>query len=281
MATASEQQVVVEDGRMGWFDTALAVTSTIGKIAGALSGESAGVADIGPRGDGPHPKLGQLVFLDTGPETYVWNQSSDADAGLFFPGDPNFNVGAQQIYLPAASKKYPISSMFQTYAEADVDQFTMQNLPSISGAGIANGGPDINIGAQSNQLVPPGVAVDIKPNFSFKLNASDRTLLVGVVGTLTLAAITLLNVRGAGNTAVRLINAFRKPRGADVDDPQHITVDIPTGIDINDGLTWIDICAAVGNLQPSIDAFMEENGDRFVPLTDEDRAKIAAAESNR
>lgn len=219
--------------------------------------------------------MGQVVFFREGGKTFAWNRSEENTAGLFFPGSSLRGVGAQQLYLPAASDKFPISPYFESYADAGVDEFTMQSLPSQMTGRAANGGPNVNISAQASQVFPPGVTVRIPPNS--EVTASERTVTIGVLGALTLVAIVLLDVRGAGKTTVRIINALRPPRGSADDGSQQITVDLPAGLDATAGLTYVDLTAAVGNLQPAVEAFMRENGDRFLPLTDEDLAMVAHA----
>lgn len=120
----------------------LAVTATIGKIAGVLSGGGTR-ASIGPRLGDHSPHMGQVVFLRKGGETFAWNRSEHNDAGLFFPGSSLVGIAPQQLYLPAASGKFPISGYFETYAAAGVDEFTMQSLPGQMTGRAATGGPEV------------------------------------------------------------------------------------------------------------------------------------------
>jgi hypothetical protein len=97
-----------------------------------------------------------------------------------------------------------------------------------------------------------------------------------VGGVLTLGGIALLNIRGAGRTSVRIINAIRKTSEiATGDDRQHITVDIPTGIEVGGGLSEVDISASVGGLRVGYAEFIRENAGLIGSLSAEGENRIA------
>lgn len=233
---------------MGWFDTVLTIGTTIGRVAGALSGagEAKGV-DFGAPG-GAEPTLGQVVFFnDSNSVTWALNQSTDTGVGIFFPPDPTLTAAPAPVIIEPASK-VAMSSTFASCADADIDGFTIVPFSWAGADGKAapsNG--DVNIHASTTQPVPVSGTVTFG-QFTASLNTTERTVIIGVTGALTLTGIVLLNIRGAGSTAVRIINAIRKSSSGKGDDPQHITVDIPNGIDISAGLTSIEIDAAVGGL---------------------------------
>lgn len=202
---------------------------------------------------------------------------------LFFPGNATLAHAPTQLPI-APTKTLDVSLALVDFAEAGIDDFTLVPLPDvnvdfvpITDVNVDGDGPETNIQAQANQPISPGVEVKIGPYFTVKLNAPERTIVVGVVGSLSLAAIVLLNVRGAGTTVVRIANALRKTGVTErEDDPQHITVDLPTGIDLTGGLTEVDISASVVGLATLAAEFARENAHLFRTLTDEDHARIAA-----
>jgi hypothetical protein len=201
--------------------------------------------------------------------------------GLFFPGNDTLSAAATQLFIPP-TEKLRLTEAFQGYAAADVDAFNLVPLPAGGTGDIDSEPPELNIQAQATQPIPSGVEVKVGPYFSVNLNASERTLLVGVVGTLTLGSIVLLNVRGAGATYVRILNVLRKSGASDVqDDPQHITVELPSGLEISGGLTSIDLSATVGGLQTVEAEWVRENAQLFSRLSDEERARLAAHVSTR
>src|SRR6266700_5721590 len=233
---------------MGLLDGMLTLITTISKVAGALSGiasDGKGL-DLGPRGSGPYPNLGQIVFMRRGGKVQAYNQSLEDSVTLFFPGNATLSASPTQLSIPP-TQWLDVSLALTKYADAGVDEFTLVPLPGIvKGLGTE---PETNIQAQATQPILPGIEVSVGPYFTVKLNAQDKTILVGVVGTLTLAAIVLLNVRGAGTTVVRIANALRKTGLTySDDDAQHITVDLPAGFDVSGGLTEVDVSASVGGL---------------------------------
>lgn len=259
---------------MGWFDSMLTVVSTIGKVAGALSGDKVAALDLGPKGKGAYPQLGQVVFLRRDDGTYAYNQSPDEYAGLFFPGNATLSAASTQLFVPP-TQVLKVSDAFVHYANKDVDTFNIVPIPEVPQADTDP--PVVQIQAQATQPIPAsGARVSIGPYLTARLNASDRTILIGVTGTLTLAAIVLLNLGGAGDTFVRIINAVRSNPEGGADDPQHITVDIPAGFELSGGLTSIDISASVSGLTPLIEDFVRENAHLLSTPTSEDRALLDA-----
>jgi hypothetical protein len=262
---------------MGTFDTMLTVATTIGKIAGAFAGSlgDKAVIDMGPLGQGKYPNVGQLLFLRDGKEITAFNQSPDEPVGMFFPGNPIVGMDPTQLFVPPTAKVL-VGEAFRTYSAADVDSFNAVPLPSGLAADVAGPDDEVNIQAQATQPIPPGVTVKVGPYFELTLNAPERTVLVGVGGVLTLGGIALLNIRGAGRTSVRIINAIRKTSEiATGDDRQHITVDIPAGIEVGGGLSEVDISASVGGLRVGYAEFIRENADLIGSLSAEGENRIA------
>lgn len=259
---------------MGWFDTALSIGTTIGKIAGALSGNASGVVDYGPKGD-INEQFGQVVFYNdpSSGDIYALNQSTSTSVGMTFPANPITKTSPIDIVLPGASK-LPMSPAFASSSAAGIEDFEILPQASPSASDLQAGGPDVNIHASTTQLATSGTTVTVGPYFTAQFSATDRTLQVAVVGALTLTGLVLLNVRGAGNTVVRIINAVRKNQAESADDPQHITVDLPVGPGFSDGLTFIEITAAVGNFSAIGMTGVDEKTVEVMPLNDDDYAML-------
>ncbi|MER5704570.1 hypothetical protein ABT023_21885 [Micromonospora sp. NPDC002296] len=269
---------------MGIFDiigTALSVATTIGKVAGALSGALSGdLVHLGRAQVGnSNPDLGEVVFWrdkQTG-MLMVGNQSTDTSVALFFPGNPYGGAGAESIIL-GSMQKFPVGDIFTQYANADVDDLVitpfLDDSSAQAEAGVGTGGPTgISIQA-SGQNIAPRAKVQLGP--SVVIEASDTTVQVAVVGGLVLAGIVLLNVRGAGTTAARILNVLRKPSDA-LDDDTSMTVAIPQGIDIANGISSIDVILAVQSASPTAAIPALAPHPDAVPFTDEDLARLAAS----
>lgn len=260
---------------MGWFDTVLSIGTTIGRVAGALSGvPTQKCISFGPTGD-INPQFGSVgFFVDANGNTQAFNNSMTASVGLSFPGDPLLGVGSTDIIL-APTQKIEMDPAFNSAAAAGFDNF--QIMPTLSLTADSNnvgGSGGSNIHSSTTQTATTGLAVKVGPYLSATLNTSNRTLQIAVVGTLALTGIVLLNIRGAGDTAVKIINAVRKPSDANSDNPQTITVDIPVGLNIDNGLTFIEIDAAV---EGALSNFVPDHYPaKSVQLTKADHALIAA-----
>lgn len=234
---------------MGWLDTALTIATTVGKIAGTLSGASAGRGvDFGPRGDS-EDRLGQAVFyVDQGTgQTNVMNQSSSMSCGISIPTDPTWGGAPIEILL-APMHGIPISPAFNMAAGADVDSLTIIPVDPDPDPEEGGGAKKTKIHEATTRTVLDNVETTIGSYVKIKLAVAPRTALIAVTGGLTLAALILLNVRGAGDTTVRLINAVKPPPGGLADDATSITIAIPPGVDIDRGLTFVEVLVAVGNL---------------------------------
>ena len=109
------------------------------------------------------------------------------------------------------------------------------------------------------------------------LNAQPRTIQIAVVGALTLASLVVLTGYGAGGNAFNIFSAGRKPT-TEGDDPTQITVDIPGGIDLTDGLTSLEVTAEVVGMTG--DGYLPEGYPHaFASITDDDRVLITSLAS--
>jgi hypothetical protein len=266
---------------VGIFDivgTALSIATTIGKVAGALSGAlSADLVHLGrARAGNTNPDVGEVVFWrdkQTGVLT-VGNQSTDSSVALFFPGNPYGGPGAESIVL-GSMQKLPIGDIFTQYSHADVDQMVITPFVDDSAvhvSAVGNGPTGISIQA-SGQNIAPKAKVQLGP--SITVEGSDTTVQIAVVGGLVLAGIVLLNVRGAGTTAARILNVLRKPSTI-ADDETSMTVEVPQGVDISNGISSIDVILAVESKSPTVSTSIVTAHPDAVPFTDEDVARLAA-----
>ncbi|HUR09335.1 MAG TPA: hypothetical protein VM347_42825 [Nonomuraea sp.] len=257
---------------MGWLDAALSVGTTIGKIAGALQGSTGTLTHIGPVGGGINPKIGQVIFwLDEFNHIWAVNQSDD-EVGLYFPSAKS---GAPEgdNYTITAHNKFPVSEAFNTYSLADVDEFVVTPFKSNSSSGVGNGDGNNTIQASaSNQ--PANVEFKVGAFIRMRVSGSERLAMVTVVGGLALAGIYLFTIRGAGRTEGRLSNL--EPPASENGGASSMTVQIPAGVDVSAGVSFVDITVAVQNMQPLVAKLAREKADLLVPLTKADHERIAA-----
>jgi hypothetical protein len=254
----------------GWFSSALSVLTTVGKIAGTLSGSD--FVDLGPLGRGTEPTLGSVVFFrDADGSIKVQNQDVQYPVCLDFPGDLTDGVQPQTLTLGAAST-FNISPAFTSASEADVDAFGI--TPCGEDAGGRGTGSEATVRASATN-VQSGLTVTLGSYLTAQITASDRTVAIGAVAGFTLAAVVLLNIRGAGQTAVKLINAVRRaPDGKGDGEPFVFT--LPAGIDVEsaNGLGYVEVVATVSAPDGAAPIVGE-------PMTDEDRARLAGFAASR
>ena len=269
---------------MGLFDTFLTIGTTVGKICGALSGaqgsQSTRFVDFGAPGD-IAPQIGQIVFYvaDDG-TTHAMNQATGTEWGLSIPTDPTLGSLSTDLIFPAASN-LNVSPAFIAMADNDVDNFTLFPMSSNSAAGTTPG--NVRMHASTTQVAAPGVTIPVGPYLTAALNVSDRTVAIGVVGGIALAAIVLLNIRGAGRTLVSIIQALKKSGAAIAGDSQPITVAVPAGIDISGGLTFIEVDAEIANFSGSVAKKMSSHSvvGKPRPLTAADHERLHAMAKSR
>lgn len=258
---------------MGWLDAAMTVATTIGKIAGTLVGGK-DLVHFGRVGGGANVTIGQTVFWVNKGDTHIWvlNQSTDSGTQIYFPGGRDPRVLPSAIQLPEGSK-FDLTKAINIYSLGDVDDLIItpwDQTPVKDGAG---GEDEVNLQAQANN-VQPNIEVSLGPYFTIKINASDRTILITVLGGLALTGIILLNVHGAGSTFVRLANVVR-PRDPALGDDSML-VSIPTGVDVSAGLKSVEIIATVTGIKVIMDRFTQDNPGLLQPLSQEDRDRLAA-----
>lgn len=133
--------------------------------------------------------------------------------------------------------------------------------------------PHATVQAQAAN-VPAGLEFSLGPYITVKVNVSDRTILVTILGGLALLGIVLLNINGAGDTVARL---------TDIGLPGHqnggtksMTVPIPAGVEVSRGLQFIAITVAIQDFETLLKDFPHENTDLLEPLSEEDRQRILA-----
>lgn len=257
---------------MGWLDAALSVGTTIGKIAGALQGSPGTLTHVGPTGSGINPKIGQVIFwLDEFNHIWAVNQSDD-EVGLYFPAAKGGTPEGEN-YTITGQNRFPVSSAFNMYSLADVDEFVVTPRTGNNSAGIGNGEKNNTIQASaSNQ--PSNAEFKIGPFIRMRVSGSERLAMVTVVGGLTLMGIYLFTIRGAGRTEGRLSNV--EPPKSENGAVSSMTVPLPAGVDVSAGVSFVDITVSVQNMQPLVANLAREHADLLVPLTQEDRERIAA-----
>ncbi len=275
---------------MGFFDifgTALSVATTIGKVAGALSGAlDDELVHVGRVGAGNiNEELGQVVFWRDKPlgDLMAINQTTVSGVELFFPGNPYGGPSGQVVYL-GKEEKIPVGHMFSEYSNADVDDLVI--TPFVDGSSaraagdVGNGGPTgVSIQASGQNITPKA---RVRLGTSIEVEGSDTTVQIAVLGGLVLAGIVVLNVRGAGTTVARIMNVLRKPKPSTAaDDDTSMTVEMPQGVDIANGISYIDMVLAVQGKSPAASTPVLASHPDAVPLTDEDVARLTAFTSRR
>ncbi|MEV0633144.1 hypothetical protein [Nonomuraea wenchangensis] len=258
---------------MGWLDAALTVATTIGKIAGSLVGGKE-LVHFGPVGTGTNVTIGQVVFWVSTRDNHIWvlNQSTDSGAQVYFPGGRDPRVEPSAVQLPEGTK-FDLTKAFNIYSLGDVDDLVItpwDQKPPRSGA---NGEDEVNLQAQGNN-VQPNIEVSLGPYFKIKVNASDRTILITVLGGLALTGIVLLNVHGAGSTFARIANVVRPKDVLPGDDS--MVVEVPAGVDVAAGLQSIEIIATVTGIKMIMDRFTQDHPGLLQPLSPEDLERLAA-----
>jgi hypothetical protein len=246
---------------------ALSVATTIGKIAGLLAGNTGTIV-----------RISQGVAFAANPShgISVMN-TSDTPVHLFFPGDGS--IEASDILIPTGVS-FDVTSEFNTYACGSNEQFYV--TPAVPApATLADAGaerPHVNIQA-SAQNVPAHMTVPLG-FIHITINASDRTIVVAVTDTLTLAGLVLLKVSvGAlGATLVNLCNeSARLPLGV-AEGSSRMTVTIPEGVDLTHGVQSLEVIVAVA--QPSFAAAQEasfkKNAHLIAPLTETELYQLNA-----
>lgn len=265
---------------MAWWDAALSIASTIGRVAGALQGGGPVGVDFGHLGGDVDPKLGQLIFFNAPGGLMALNQSTRQSVGIYFPGDEALATTPPMAAIIPEGSKLKMADAFRLYGDADLEEFEVTPGP-LRALGAETDGQNMTLQSRTTQPVLPNAKLQLGPYFDLTLNVPERTLLLGALGGLTLVGIVLLNIRGAGSTTVKIINALRRA-GADAnDDDQHITVPLPAGPDIDAGLTYVEVIAAVEYPASLPDDLARSAGLAISPITDEDRAAIAAIAAAR
>lgn len=242
---------------MGVIQSALTIASSIGKIAGTLSGAIGNYVDFGDKGS-ISPNLGELIFLNRDGQTWAFNQSTKNRWGISIPLDPTLSPTSQASdVILAPTTKLPISPLFRDASKLDVDSLTIFKVDEPgNNSGLIEEDKDSTIHASTTATAPPNQEISVGPYFTAKLSPQNMTLLISAAsGTgVLVTALVLLNVRGAGNTLARIIRASsqKQVESSSVDPAEPIIVDLPSGLDVSGGLTFIDIIATVKGLGPGI-----------------------------
>ncbi|MEV6157247.1 hypothetical protein AB0L53_43590 [Nonomuraea sp. NPDC052129] len=256
---------------MDWLKTALSVGTTIGKIAGMLQGANGTLVHLGPKGSGVNPEIGQAIFfVGENGKLYAANQG-DVPMGIHFPAGRG-EVPAANTYMIPRRERFNITEAFNVYAQAEQDQLIITPVEVMSAPG-ARANTHATIQAQGTN-VPAGVTVKLGPYIEVTVNASDRTILVTVLGGLALLGIVLLNINGAGDTFANLANlAFPSEHDGET---KSMTVPIPAGVEASRGLESIDITVAIEDLETLLERFSQEHAGLMEPLSEKDCQRIAA-----
>jgi hypothetical protein len=252
----------------GWLSDALSILTTVGKVAGTLQGST--FVDFGPRGGGIESKLGNVVFFKDRPGGVITmlNQDVQNKVVLDFPGDESNGVPPETLTVkPAAS--WNVSPAFANASLAHVDSF-----------GITPCGFSRNLQAPLEATVRAS-ADNIRPGNEIRLGSyltvqlTDRTVAIGATAGFTLVAIVLLNVRGAGKTAVKIINSIRSPSAVHAD-PEPFRFLLPPGIEIQSGIGLANLEVVANILEPG-----NESLSVGEPITDAERALLAEFAASR
>jgi hypothetical protein len=260
---------------MSWFDTALSVTATLGKVAGTLLGSTNSIVafDIEPD-TGSGADVGQIVFqLDNQGHIWALNTSTQFPCQLFFPGDSAGGMpGAGVSIMLGAFQKLDVTAAFNKYAAADLTDFLI--TPSNTAVSVAADGTSSSTIQSQGYNIPPNQVTAIGPYFNVTANVSNTNVTIALVGGLVLSGIVLMNVRGAGNTFCKIMNVIKKTQRA-ADDGNSMTVELPAGVDIANGLQSIEIVAAVDSqsLQRVVDEYAKKHHAK--PISREEFANLA------
>ncbi|MFP2963984.1 hypothetical protein ACLEPN_41315 [Myxococcus sp. 1LA] len=218
------------------------------------------------------PKFDQIIFAnDSGGHIVAHNTSLDDTVQLFFPG--NTSAEGDLIRIPPFNG-FDVTPSFNGCSAANVNEFTI--TPEGNPPGLAGGVDDaVTIQSQGHHIQATGVKVSLGNYMNVSLSASDRTIQIAVVGTMVLTGVVLLNIRGAGNQFVKIINAVKKVGStarsvAYADDDQSQTLPIPDGIDLTP-TTLVSLDAIVAVDKVTFNAFharaLQKYSHRMKPLT--------------
>ena len=265
---------------MSWFATALGITSTIGKIAGGIAGAlgvNAVVFDIRSDSSDMESDAGQIAFkLNGAGKIMAMNTSTSNNCQIFFPGN---SAGESPALTGLSVMLSPVSQLdvtqpFNDYSNGDVDTVLITPSGTVSGPNADGGGGGTVQAAATN--IPPNTQIKIDSYFNVMANVSQNNVTVGLVGGLVLTGMVLLNVRGAGNTVCKIINAVKKTQVDGLDD-NSMTFAMPAGVDISNGLVSIDMIASttLQSLNQAVVEFAKNNN--VIPITPEELAAIKHA----
>lgn len=263
---------------MSWWQSALSVVGTIGKVAGVLAGATGERAVFFRIQSSGEEDYATVAFRKVNGAIMAYNQSADNAVQISFETDcARGNSGAGTVLTLPAFQALDVTQAFASMAADDFDDFTVRPSGSLSSVTTMDGdGPNASIEARGTNL-PASGTVSIGRFFNLTINSSDRTLQIALIGGFALAGLILLDIRGAGKTFCRITNVLRGKKALDsVEDDNSITVTIPDSVDIDSGISAIDIVAAVtsASYQQHVLGVIEAGDVR--PISKEEMAILTA-----
>jgi hypothetical protein len=258
---------------MGWFDSVINIGATIGNVCGALQGGSQLAVHFGAKG-AINTNLGGVVFFNDpalSGQVSVLNQNADASTiSISIPGNPLTDNGPTEITLPYSSK-IGMGPAFYAAANGGNDEIRINLNPPTSSAADGDSTSNINVNASSTAVLNPGATIQVGGYFSATLN--DRTITITAVSTVVLVGVVLLNVRGASGNLVRIIRAINGT-SEDTVAPTGIDLEIPAGIDLDDGITYTELTCTVTQ-----SSMLLASAAPILPLDDADIALLRRLKS--
>jgi hypothetical protein len=275
---ASRASTEADPNRGDWINMALSIASTIGKVAGALAGASEdAVVDFGPTGT--LPNIGSLLFWNKNGQIEALNTDGENPVTLDFPSDTAGPPHGESVTVKKGAALV-ITPAFKRFAEVDSFAVTPWRGPKAGRPLEAEAAATVR--TSTTQPVQSGVEVELGSFFKLRLNASERTLTIMTVGAYTLAALILVNVKGARPGLVQIINAIRRQPGSDGEpEPTSADVSIPLGIDLSSGLHFVELVAEINGIQAALERQEQEGIYVWRALTEEDYARLERINAKR
>ncbi len=191
-----------------WFTSALSIVSTIGKIAGSLLGANNNdylEFHTSMTMNKDDASFDSAIFRKEDEQIILYNSSADYDLSLSFP-DQN-GLAAETLIVPRCSKT-DVTGLLQKHSIGDVNEL---NLSSVITDTKSNdkAASHVTISAKSNNVtVTPNTRISLGSYFEIEI--SENVARIFAIGSYTILGISLLNIRGAGDTAMKLLSPVAK-----------------------------------------------------------------------
>lgn len=200
------QNVTVENPtELGsWFTSALSIASTIGKIAGSLLGANNNDylefrMSTSPNRD--DASFDSAIFRKEDERILLYNSSTDYDLSLSFP-DQN-GLAAETLIVQKCSKT-DVTNLLQKHSVGDVNELNLSSVMTNS-AKTDDNTSHVTISAKSNNvIVTPNTRISLGSYFEIEI--SENVAKIFAIGSYVILGISLLNIRGAGDTTMKLLS---------------------------------------------------------------------------